>query len=745
MTLQEIKSKTGKYRILTVIIVSYFVVISLFITTFATIYFYSQDTFRSYFDYNSKIISDNIAEKYDENIENINTMVINSILMSDEIQKDVQAIRNGTESVDCRLRVRKQLETKLYDTKYLTEALIYVENKDFIIFSTGFCSTQQYFKAYARDNFSDYNEFLAFLNGEKTPKNLYSQKTMQMFSRRQYYLYKEKIEIGKIILKNDVGEFLRDFTDKNSNVVIFENEYVIASSDEKLASELSEFKNTDSEIFEMNGKLVYRSSMEDGRRKSFYVVDMEKMNEANKTYSIFIIVASMLCLLICVAACAFFVRFHYTPIKKFADFIRTKSKDDGSGGYRIFADAVDYIENNEKSTVELEKKERKLNEIHLEQWLLYKKSESERQLRIGRKKNSVLIVIKAEEYERIFFEDLQEKKSIKLEMANYVLTNILDEELNNCFSDVIKCRINDLLVWLVSFDDKETWKSEINEISERILNLAKEEFNISFDYYASNACAGMGKLLEEFDLLMVEIKQKNENTSLNLPVEGIPGEDNSYYYFPQALKNQLYDSIESGNSKSALMIVDNIINHNTHALNCEINNLKALAAEIYNTVIFRLRGFEVEIGKLFEENRLGKDIIMCEDVDSLEKRLKKFIESMCEMFYSGVNSNDSVYAKTRRYIYQHYKDPLLSSVTIAEELGLSRDYFLSIFKKESGMKAADYIHQIRIEEACKILEKTNSSIEKIALQVGYSNTKTFSRVFVKLKGVTPGAYRDRIR
>lgn len=744
MFLQRIKSKIGKYRILSVIIISYLIVISLFITTFATIYFYSQDTFRSYFDYNSEVISKNIAQKYDENIDYINTMVINSILVSDEIQRDVQAIRNGTEDIDCRLRVRKQLETKLYDTKYLTEALIYVENRDFIIFSTGFCSTRQYFDAFARDNFSDYEEFLAFLNGEKTPKNLYSQKTMQMFSRRQYNLYKENIEVGKIILKNDMGEFLRDFTDENSNVVIFENEHVIASSDEKLATELSEFVHNGSEIFEMDGKLVYRSSMEDGRRKSFYVVDMKKMNEANKKYSIFVSCASILCLLICIASCAFFVRFHYVPIKKFADFIKSKRKYNENSGYRIFSDAVDYIETNEKSAVkELEQKEKDLNEIHLEQWLLYKKSDSEKQLRAGRKKNSALIIIKAEEYDRIFFEDLHEKKSIKLEMANIILSNIFDEELQKCFSGVVKCKINDLLVWLVSFDNVEVWKSEIDEIAGRMLKFTKEEFNILFDYYTSNACDIMEKLLEEFDLMMVECEQKNENMGFGIKKEGLP-EEKIVYYFPQTLKKQLYDSIEEGNTKSAWMIVDNILKHNIRVLKCEIDNLKALAVEIYNSVIFRLGGLEIETGKLFEENRLGKDIIMCKNVEALENELKKFIESICEMSHSNASGNDSVYVKTRRFIYQHYKDPLLSSTTIADELGLSRDYFLSIFKKESGMKVADYIHQIRIEEACKILSKTNFSIEKIALQVGYSNAKTFSRVFVKMKGVTPGNYRNML-
>ena len=109
---------------------------------------------------------------------------------------------------------------------------------------------------------------------------------------------------------------------------------------------------------------------------------------------------------------------------------------------------------------------------------------------------------------------------------------------------------------------------------------------------------------------------------------------------------------------------------------------------------------------------------------------------------SKKEQNDSVYNKTRRFVYQNYKNPQLSSVTIADELGLSRDYFLSIFKKESGMKIADYIHQIRVEEACKILKKTSHSISEVASMVGYTNTKTFSRVFCKIMGVTPGVYRE---
>lgn len=744
MTLQGLKSKIEKNKILFVIIISYIVIISLFVSAFFTIYFYSQDTFRSYFDYNSNIIADNISEKYEENVEHINTMVVNSILTSTEIKDNIQAIQSGEDSLENYWDVRYQLERTLYDTDYLTEALIYVENRDLIIFSNGFCSTQQYYNAYASDNFKDYAEFLSFLSGEQVNENLYSPETKQLFSRRQYYLYKENIEIGKIILKNDMEGFLQSFTDETSDVVIFENEYVIASSDEKIASEIiaSEYINND--MFELNGKLVYRSLMGDGRKKCFYVVDMGAMNDSKKTYSIFIFGICMICLLICAAACTFFVRLHYKPIKRFVDFIRTKNKDKDNNGYKIFSNAVDYIETNEKIALnELEVKERSLREIHLEQWLLYKKDSFGSLMKSEKGEKSALIVIKAEDYEQIFFDQVYEKLPVKLEMANCILDNIFDEEFGKCFSDTVKCKINNLLVWLVSLDGNGDFRENVNRIADKMLTLVKKEFNISFEHYTSEPRKEGKKLLEDFDLIMVGIKKENEEVISGALSSG-ENADKGFYYFPETLKKQLYDNIEEGNTKGAITIIDNLLSYNTQVMEYDINNLKALATEIYNTIIFRLGNYDVQIERIFEENRLGKDIIMCEQIEMLEAELKKFIDSMCSIFYSRVNSNDSVYSKTRRFIYQNYKDPLLSSVIIADELGLSRDYFLSVFKKESGIKVADYIHQIRIEEACKLLGKTNSSVEKVAKQVGYSNTKTFSRVFVKLKGVTPGAYRDQL-
>lgn len=744
MNLNKIKEKISKYKILFVIIVSYALVIALFLATFITIYVISQNAFRSYFDYNASVVADNISENYDRNVEKRNTGVVNAILLDTEIQKNVKEIMEGNTSYECLLKVKRQLWKILVDEEYLSDALIYIENHNMIVGSVGFCSTEQYYVAYAQETFKTYDEFLKFLKETESPAILYSEKTMQSFSRVRYNIYKEDEEVGKIILINDVEKFLKPFKDAQSDVVIVQDGKIVATTDVELASSFLDAKYFENNIYETDGKLAYRSSMSDGRRKCFYVMDMERMQTANKNYRIFVTIACVVCLLLCIGVCIIFMFFHYTPVKKFADFIKTRNKDNGNNySYQIFSDAANYIETSEKiSEKEIGEKEKNLSEIYLEQWLLYKKIPKKNALKIPEGQKCALVVLKAEKYEQIFFEQVYEEKSLKLEMANFILTNVFDEEVHKGFSDAVKCKINDLLVWMVVFDEDLDWKKSLRETLEYIEGFVKKEFNISFECYKGDARESTDKILEDFDVIMVNIKQKEEKLTPETFSLLEEKEKKAIYYFPETIKKQLYDSIENGNAKSSAIIIDNLLKYNIETMRYGANNLKALATEIYNTVIIRLGCFDVGVERLFAENRLGKDIIMCESVMEIDKALRKFVESMCSFVMSKKEQNDSVYNKTRRFVYQNYKNPQLSSVTIADELGLSRDYFLSIFKKESGMKIADYIHQIRVEEACKILKKTSHSISEVASMVGYTNTKTFSRVFCKIMGVTPGVYRE---
>jgi transcriptional regulator GlxA family with amidase domain len=73
--------------------------------------------------------------------------------------------------------------------------------------------------------------------------------------------------------------------------------------------------------------------------------------------------------------------------------------------------------------------------------------------------------------------------------------------------------------------------------------------------------------------------------------------------------------------------------------------------------------------------------------------------------------------------------------------GLSERGFARRFRAATGHAVLDYVQRLRIEQAKRRLERTDESVEDISWRVGYEDPAAFRRLFRRLAGVTPGAYR----
>lgn len=85
----------------------------------------------------------------------------------------------------------------------------------------------------------------------------------------------------------------------------------------------------------------------------------------------------------------------------------------------------------------------------------------------------------------------------------------------------------------------------------------------------------------------------------------------------------------------------------------------------------------------------------------------------------------------------------LSVTAMAELAGLEERTFVRRFFKATGLKPTSYQQHLRVERARALLEVTRQPISDIAWAVGYYDPASFRRVFVKVTGLTPGAYRKR--
>ncbi|SHO52061.1 bifunctional transcriptional activator/DNA repair enzyme AdaA [Anaerocolumna xylanovorans] len=76
-----------------------------------------------------------------------------------------------------------------------------------------------------------------------------------------------------------------------------------------------------------------------------------------------------------------------------------------------------------------------------------------------------------------------------------------------------------------------------------------------------------------------------------------------------------------------------------------------------------------------------------------------------------------------------------------KELGVSKHRMAEIFKEEYGVTLAEYVGNLRLEEAKRLLLETKDEIISIAYAVGFGGVSSFYRFFKNGTGVSPGVFR----
>ena len=66
----------------------------------------------------------------------------------------------------------------------------------------------------------------------------------------------------------------------------------------------------------------------------------------------------------------------------------------------------------------------------------------------------------------------------------------------------------------------------------------------------------------------------------------------------------------------------------------------------------------------------------------------------------------------------------------------------ALFREVVGASPVAHLQQRRIDRACRLLRGSPDTVESIAQQCGFESTQFFNRVFKKLKGTTPSAFRS---
>ena len=108
----------------------------------------------------------------------------------------------------------------------------------------------------------------------------------------------------------------------------------------------------------------------------------------------------------------------------------------------------------------------------------------------------------------------------------------------------------------------------------------------------------------------------------------------------------------------------------------------------------------------------------------------------------GARAADPVIAACQQWAALHYSHtaPVAQMIQISQ---LPQRTFMRRFAQATGMTPLAYVHHVRLEEAKQMLESGELPVESVALEVGYSDTSFFTRLFRRKVGLGPAQYRQR--
>ena len=148
--------------------------------------------------------------------------------------------------------------------------------------------------------------------------------------------------------------------------------------------------------------------------------------------------------------------------------------------------------------------------------------------------------------------------------------------------------------------------------------------------------------------------------------------------------------------------------------------------------------------KLNQTAGIEKEPIWYGDIESFEKFREKGSACISQLFVGEEDAvpegTSAAVKKALEFIREHYEAPI-SLQDAADAAEVNPAYLSYLFKQEMKIGFSNYVQELRIDCAKKLLSETNCKVKDVALRSGFGDYHYFSKIFKKFTGLSPAEYR----
>ena len=168
---------------------------------------------------------------------------------------------------------------------------------------------------------------------------------------------------------------------------------------------------------------------------------------------------------------------------------------------------------------------------------------------------------------------------------------------------------------------------------------------------------------------------------------------------------------------------------------------KAMCLQLYNSIgDVMMESANPSQEDLAEITGRVEKITSAGNLAEIQKIIRELCCFICEKIEINQKRENETIAEVKRILNKSYWEDI-SINALAEQVYISPSYLCLLFKQETGSTIKEYLTKIRIEKAADLLDQTDRKVIDICYDVGYRDTKYFSRLFRKQIGTSPAEYR----
>jgi two-component system response regulator YesN len=327
----------------------------------------------------------------------------------------------------------------------------------------------------------------------------------------------------------------------------------------------------------------------------------------------------------------------------------------------------------------------------------------------------------------------------------YAANNIIEEIVTEHYSCLSSARHDDkieLLIWCES-------SNRGCDMIDRLIHKVKDAIG---KYLKAIVCVGKGSMVQGYDHIYKSYQDAVQalQQSLIQGNDSIVGtldtnvEKQEYVSYPKDMELKIIEDIQLQDEdllKQDLKHLIDYLKKSTHSYLYISNCLHQLFTSILRSI--------VEKSSIVPDNYKDAYSFLKQIYDKTTDETISFIYHFCKNHMDQQwNAHKSPHIKkivreALVYIRNNVQNSELSIREVAKIVHMNPTYFGQVFKKELDKSFNEYLAELRIKEAKRLLLDLDDKVYEIAQRTGFNSTHYFNVLFKKMTGQTPNDYRNQ--